>query len=168
MSSVTIIITDGVRALKFCSVKQSSGGIYCILHLKEGKGLHFSYHLDGVVHLKDTKNRVTMPKRIPLKEIKKIYSIGTFSFGDSAFQDRHFSPYDNEKLSNIVWIDTRCFSKYYSPNLHLYLVRPEYLSDLSGEWFKKKEEDDYHLIQIINAINPWLVVFVNGIKNINK
>jgi|GEM_PF-1810856 len=164
---VNIVINYGTKAYKFLWIKQTSGGIYWGFYSKKIKGLHMSHHVDGNCHTKLNGKYIQERKSILLSDIKDIYPLATVCPCGAEAADVLSVLYNQERLQNIVWVDMRCFPKNSTVNIHLYLARPEKLSELSSPWFNKKEGNDYHLIQIINAINPWLVVHVKVVSNEN-
>lgn len=168
MNKVHIVYTNGVESYKVYWVSQHKNGIYHGFCLK-GHDLHHSYHKDGKVHIKQNGTKLPLYKSVPISDIKDYYSLMNFNSGEIDYWGKkYYEPYKNEKLKNIVWIDTRLFSNDKQIQVELGLLKPEFISLLASERFRKTEDKDYRLIQIIQDINPWLIVHVRNLMYLNR
>lgn len=168
MSKVNIVFTDGKETYKVYWISQHKYDIYHGFYLK-GQDFHQSHHKDRKVHLKKNREKLPLYNSIPISEIKDYYSLTNFNAGEmNYFGRKYYSSYKNEKLKNIVWIDTRLFSNNKQIQVELGLLKPESISLLASERFRKIEDKDYRLIQIIQDINPWLIVHVRNLKHLKE
>ncbi len=164
MSRVNIVYTNGNKSFKVYWISQHGNDIYHGFHLRIQQDFHQSHHKDGKIHLRISGKKLPISNSLPISEIKKLYSLQNFNAGDIEWMQKYYYPYNNEKLDNIVWIDTRLFPNDIQIQIELYLVRPEFIDCLSGVRFRKLNNKDYRLIQIIQAINPWLIIQVRNLK----
>ncbi len=162
-----IVITYGSASYKFLWIRQTDKGIYYGLHDRTCHNLHMSYHTGGKRHTVIKGREEQKFQSIPLSAVTGIFPITTICPGAFETTRALSIPYDNEPLKNIVWIDMRLFPCNSAVNISVYLVKPEKISDLSSPWFSRKAKADYHLIQIINAFDPWLLVHAQGISATN-
>jgi len=166
MNRVNIVYTNGIKSFKVYWISQHGNNMYHGFHLKIKQDFHFSHHKEG-------KNFITIDDKslptyvsIPISEIKDIYNLHNFNGGDMEWMEKYYCPYKNEKLENIVWVDTRLFPNDIQIQVELYLIRPEFISVLATERFRRINEEDYRLIQVIQNINPWLIIQTRNLKYI--
>lgn len=168
MSEINIVITNGTIFRKFYWLKQTPNGIYHGYHLKEKENLYHSYHSDGNSWITIKNKKIDKHTLIPLESIKEITNLLTLGFNPSNFEKVALSlkAYESYKnLKGIVWIDIRSFSINSTVNISLNLVRPEYLSKLfSFSRYKQKNKKEFHLIRLVNSINPWLLIHAIGLE----
>lgn len=165
MSLVNIVYTNGTKHYKVYWVSQSNDGdIYHGLAFKGQQDFHYSYHKSGKTHLKQGKKTLPMYELISISKIKDIHNFFNINIGDMEWVGKYYKPFTSKKQKNVVWVDTRLFPNDIQIQVELYLVRPECISGLSGQHFRKKCKDDYRLIQIVQDINPWLIVHIRNLK----
>jgi hypothetical protein len=168
MSKVNIVYTNGAESYKVYWVSQHKNDIYHGFYLK-GHNLHQSHHRDGKVHIKKNGDKLSLYKSVPISEIKDYYHLTSFNAGELDYWGRkYYAPYKSEKLKNIVWIDTRLFSNNQQTQVELGLLKPEFICILASRRFRKIEDKDYRLIQIIQDSNPWLIVHVRNLKYLHS
>ncbi len=169
MNEVNVIITNGAISYKFYWLKQTPMGIYHGFRLGSKDGTHWSYHADGKSWCTIKGKKEMKSKLIPLSEIKDVCFLCTVArnFNANIQKDKLLkdSVYKGERLDNIVWLDIRSFPTNSTVNILLHLVRPHFLSTmLSYPRYAKKDKDDFHVIQIVNSINPWLLIHATSFK----
>jgi hypothetical protein len=165
MSLVNIVYTNGTKHYKVYWVSQGNDGdIYHGCAFKGQPDFHYSYHKSGITHAKQGEKTFPMYKTIPISKIEDIHSFWNCNVGDMEWAEKYYKPFTSRKPKNVVWVDTRLFPNDIQIQFELYLVRPECISGLSGQHFRKKCKDDYRLIQIVQDINPWLIVHIRNLK----
>jgi hypothetical protein len=162
MSKVTIILTDGSKSYKYYWLKQTSQGIYHGFFSDKKDNTHFSYHLDGKSHLRAGRDEQMVNSQEPLSNIRDVKELINIAHPPRInLSEFGRVVYRQEKFDNAIWIDARCFPKNAPFSIKIYLVAPERLGTLIKQ-VDRKNKRDYHLIQIINSINPWVVVHVSS------
>ncbi len=164
MNRVNIVYTNGNKSFKVYWISQHGNDIYHGFHFKIKRDFHFSHHKDGKNFITKDGKSLHVSQRLPISEIKDIYNLQNFNAGDIEWMQKYYRPYNNDKLTNIVWIDTRLFPHDTQTQVELYLIKPELISILSSERFRKIREKEYRLIQIIKNINPWLIIQARNLK----
>jgi len=165
MSLVNIVYTNGTKHYKVYWVSQSKDGDIYHGHAWRGQqDSHFSYHKSGITHIREGNKMLPMYKTIPISKIEDIHNFFNFNVGDIEYWGKYYKPFTSKKQKNVVWVDTRLFPNDIQIQVELYLVKPECISGLSGQHFRKKCKDDYRLIQIVQDINPWLIVHIRNLK----
>ncbi len=168
MTRASIVYKFGVSSYKVYWIKQSKNDIYHGFYFKIKKDFHWSHHKNGKSHIKVDGQYTPPIKRIPISAIKGIYYLHTFYAGDNEWCKKYYKPYNNQKVENIIEVDTDLFPKDISINVHLYLIKPEEKGLLRNFIDSKVEKDkvkcNYTIYRVIKEMNPWLVVYVNGIK----
>lgn len=168
MSKVNIVFTNGIEAYKVYWVSQHKQNIYHGFYLK-GHDFHWSHHKDGKVHIKKNGEELPLYYSVPISDIKDYYALTNFNAGEmDYFGRKYYSVYKNEKLKNIIWIDTRLFSNIQQIQVELGLLKPEFISLLATDQFRKIEDKDYRLIQIIQDIEPWLIIHARNLKHMKN
>ena len=168
MSKVNIVYTNGVDSYRVYWVKQNSqGDIYHGFVFNKKVDFHYSYHKSGKAHISEGRKKLPMGNRIPTKDIKDIQNLINFNPGNKEWAEKYFRPYGSNMLKNIVWVDSRLFPNDIQIQVELYLVKPECISSLANQQFRKKCKDDYRLVQIIQDIKPWLIVHIRNLKYID-
>ena len=166
MSRVNIVYNYGDNLYSVYWVAQHGEEIYHGFHFKGKQDFHFSHHKDGKVHLKINGKCLPLGTQVSISEVKDIYNLHNLNAGDEEWAKKYYSPYNNRKLDNIVLVDTRLFSNKLQIQIELYLIKPKSLSLLSGEHFRSANKEDYRLIQIVQDINPRLIVHVRNLKHL--
>jgi hypothetical protein len=162
MGKVTVILTDGHNSYKYYWLKQTSQGIYHGFSNDKKDNTHFSYHTDGKSHLKTKRLKQMEVRQEPLSNIRGIKELISIAHPSSTnLSEFGRVVYKQEKLDNAIWIDVRCFPKNAPFSIKIYLAAPEHVGTLVKQ-MDRKSKRDYHLIQIINSINPWVVVHVSS------
>ena len=169
MKKVNLVYTNGEKSFQVYWIKQCKEDIYHGFAMKDGQNFHWSHHRDGSVRVKAGSNYQPMYKGVKITDIDKMYSLGCVNVGDiNYWAEKYYKPYKGNKLSNVIWVDTRLFPNDIQIQIELLLVRPEYISILNSEQFRKVSDKDYRLIQIVQDINPWLIVHIRNLKFLSE
>ncbi|MFH2137398.1 MAG: hypothetical protein ABII88_02680 [Candidatus Omnitrophota bacterium] len=164
---INILYTNGKGIYKIYWIKQSvQKDIYHGFHNKKFEGLHWSHHKDGNTFVRSTKSQPYKTHTgSPIAKIKDLYNLPTICVKGNNLSEQGFSKYGSKKLANPILVDTRLFPDDSTINIHLSLLPPDKIERLNSKWFHKKHKDDYKILQIVQDINPWLVIHIQGILN---
>lgn len=108
---------------KLAQVTEHTGGIYFFFYGK-AQGMHYSYHRDGTVHIKQGSHYVPLYKRPAINDIKKFVSITNDGITLEKGYEFAMSDYLKSKDSTaIIYINPEIIKRTRILSIYPYIVR---------------------------------------------
>lgn len=150
MRAVVISEIDGVFK-KLVWVEECRGGIYMGFYGAANK-LHYSYHQDGTVHIKQGSNYLPMYKTKPINDIKKFTSITLYGITLEKGYEFATSDYIKSKDANtVIYINPGIIKRQKILNVIPYIVRKGAEKDCIYHLHKTYQSMEGQSFEVLNA-----------------
>ncbi len=122
MRAIIITEIDGIFK-KIVWIEECATGIYFGFYGKT-KGMHFSYHQDGNVHIKHGAKYLPMYKITPINAIEKFVSITTYEVTLETGYEFAMNDYvKNKNATTVVYINPEIIKRKKILNINSYIIR---------------------------------------------
>jgi len=151
---------------KLVWVEECRGGIYFGFYGK-ARGIHYSYHQDGTVHIKQGSNYLPMYKISAINDIDKFVSITNYGITLEKGYEFAMSDYLKSKDSTaIIYINPEIIKRKRILNINAYIVRKGAEKDCIYGLQKSYQSLTGQSFEVLNANFFKLDIFKNFLAGI--